>query len=146
MSEAALSDDIPLRLEQAVAVMGARGYPLTVSMLRTEIRKGRLIPVEVAGKFFVTPRQIRDLFTPCPVAPKALASTSAQAGGTSVPESPSPTSGSSEMERLRAAQAAALSSRRRPSESSQTTSPRNSRRQPSKPTAAVIRPSFSSPR
>lgn len=43
-----------MRLEEAVAVFG-RQLPISVAMLRTEIRKGRLTPALVAGKFFVTP-------------------------------------------------------------------------------------------
>lgn len=41
--------DAPMRLEEAVAVFG-RVLPISVAMLRTEIRKGHLIPAYVAGK------------------------------------------------------------------------------------------------
>jgi hypothetical protein len=60
----------------------------------TEIRKGRLAYSEVAGKLFTTPAAIRELFRPCPVAPKAPASTSEKEGPVEKP------SGSSVTDRL----------------------------------------------
>lgn len=76
--------DAPLRLEKAVAVFGQE-LPITVAMLRTEIRKGRLLPAKVAGKFFVTPNQLRALFIPCPAPAKAHASISEPIGSTRRP-------------------------------------------------------------
>lgn len=126
------ADDDPLTLTEAVAVFSDK-FPMTVSTLRTEIRRGRLTPAEVAGKHLVTPAQIKALFR-CPVTPKAPASTFGQDG----PKKVSSPSGSSETERLRAAQAAALSISRRPSASSASISPPSSRRRPARPTADVI--------
>jgi hypothetical protein len=134
-SPADWSEDAPLRLDEAVAVFGGL-LPITVPMLRTEIRKGRLTPAEVAGKFFVTPAQLKALFQ-CPAAPKARASTSAPEGGTTEPAKPSPTSMSSVTERLRSARAAALSSSRRQSEPLANISPPSSRRPPLRPTVAA---------
>lgn len=133
--------DAPMRLEEAVEALKGK-YPITVSMLRTEIRKGRLTPAVVAGKFFVTVAQIRDLFTPCPAEPKAHASTSEPGAQTGEQASRFLTSGSSVTERMRAAQAAALASNRRPNARSETTSPASSRRRSSKPTADVIQGRF----
>ena len=118
------SEDAPMRLDEAVAVFGS-DYPMTISTLRTEIRKGRLTPVEVAGKFFVTPSQIKALFQPCPPAPKAPASISARGGSTGELASAFRTSTSSATDRLNAAQAAARSACQKLKRPSATTSPRN---------------------
>lgn len=75
---AAWPDDAPMRLSEAVAIFG-RVLPISVPMLRTEIKKGRLTPSEVAGKFFVTPAQLKELFKPCPAAPRVRASISSNA-------------------------------------------------------------------
>jgi hypothetical protein len=131
-----IGDDTPLRLDEACALLnGRRGFPrdLKETTLRTEIRKGRLRPARVAGKFYVTPAQIKELFRPCPAEPKAPASTSDKDAPGAIP------SGSSVTERLRSARAAALASNRRPSGSSGTTSPASSRSRSSLPTADVIR-------
>lgn len=125
-------DTTPLRLEDAAEAMRARGFPVNLSMLRTEIRKGRLTPARVAGKFFVTPAQVRDLFTPCPAAPKAPASTSSR-------EPAGKPSGSSETERLRLAQAATLAACQMLSSGSASTScERRSGKAPAPPARNVI--------
>lgn len=111
--------DAAMRLEEAAAVFGL-DYPITVSTLRTEIRKGRLTPAKVAGTFTITPAQIRDLYKPCPAEPKALASTSSSAPAARP-------SGSSGMDRLSAAQAAARIAVERLKSRSPLTSPTNGR-------------------
>jgi hypothetical protein len=118
--------ETPMRLTTAVEVLrGEPGFPadLSMSMLKTEIRKGRLTPASVAGKFYVTPAQIRDLFQPCPAEPKARASTSSNVKA----EMPS---GSSVTEPMSGAQAAlqdALATLRRPSNATSRTSGRTAR-------------------
>lgn len=57
--------DEPLTLSEAIALFWPEG-PITISSLRTEIRNGRLTPGLVAGRFYVTPAQLRDLFRPIP--------------------------------------------------------------------------------
>jgi hypothetical protein len=66
--------DAALTLPEAVAVFSL-DYPITVSSLRTEIAAGRLTPSRVAGTFYITPAQIKALFT-CPALPKVRDSTS----------------------------------------------------------------------
>lgn len=97
------ADDEEMLLAEFIAVFYPRG-PLTVSSLRTEIRKGRLIPAQVAGKLFITPSTVRGLFrrsTPCPAPEKVCASTSAAAESIGAPAAPSPTPGSSSTDRER---------------------------------------------
>ena len=53
----------PLTPAKAVDVLGTE-LPLTVSMLRVEIRAGNLAHARVAGKLFVTADAVRDLFRP----------------------------------------------------------------------------------
>ena len=113
--------DAPMRLEEAVVVFG-RQLPISVAMLRTEIRKGRLTPAYVAGKFFVTPTQLKDLFKPCPVAPKAPVSTYARDASPG-PALGSQTPGSSATERMKSAQAATLMACQQLSGRSPNTSP-----------------------
>lgn len=113
------TDDEPMRLEEAVAIFASR-LPITVKLLRTEIARGRLVPARVAGKFFVTPRQLRDLFLPCPAPPKDPVSICARPAATALAAEPFPTPMSSVTARLRSARAAALASSRRPKANSET--------------------------
>ena len=101
------SDDDPMTLIEFATVFSLT-YPITVSAMRTEIGRGRLAASMIGGAYYVTPASVRALFL-CPVSPKARASTSAKGGPTPAPGRPSRTGGSSETERLRSAQAAALS-------------------------------------
>lgn len=130
------ADDAPMTLAEAVAVF-SDDYPMTVSTLRTEIRKSRLTPARVAGTLYVTPAQIKALFR-CPAMPKAPGSTSAGGGSTPAPARRSPTPTSSVMERDRLAQAAALTALAKLSGSSPNTSPRSGARRKAAPTADVI--------
>jgi hypothetical protein len=115
-------EDEPMRLDEAVAVFAGK-LPISVALLRTEIAKGRLVPARVAGKFFVTPAQLRELFRPCRVSPKVPASICAPADLILGPKPRSPTSTSSEMDRLKGAQDAALTACTRLSARSRATSP-----------------------
>lgn len=135
-------DDEPMTLKEIIAVFYPDG-PLTVASLRSAISAGRLTPSVVAGKHFITPAQLRALFTPlkvsrpCPAAQKDRASISAPAGSTPARASPSPTSTTSGTDRLRSAQAAAQSALGRLSKPLQNTSPRNGPRTPQSPSATV---------
>jgi hypothetical protein len=126
-----------MTLKEAVAVF-SRDLPITMPMLRTEIRKGGLPAVRVAGKFYVTPQQLRDLFKPCPVDQKDRGSISAGGASTAAAAARFQTSGSSEMERLKLAQATTLAACELLSNSSRSTSRRSlSHRAPGTSTPAV---------
>lgn len=86
-------------LAEAVARFFPHG-PLTVSSLRTEIRKGRLRVARVAGKYLVSESAIREMLETCRVNEKPRDSTSERAAPTEAP------SGLSSTDRLRSAQAA----------------------------------------
>jgi len=58
------ADDEALTLREAVALFFPDG-PLTISSLRREAAVGRLATARVAGKDFVTPQALKDLFKPC---------------------------------------------------------------------------------
>ncbi|CAH1657425.1 hypothetical protein CHELA1G11_13053 [Hyphomicrobiales bacterium] len=75
--------------------------------LRTEVRKGTLTLTRVAGKDFVTPSAIKEMLRLCRSDQKDHASMNAPHAATSRGKSPTRASGSSEMDRLRLAQAAA---------------------------------------
>ena len=131
-------DDEPMTLKEIIAVFYPDG-PLTVASLRSSIAAGRLTPSFVAGKHFITPAQLRELFRPqpCPDAPKVRASTSAPAGSIPVRANPSPTSTTLGTERLRSARAAAQSALARLSKPLPNTSPKNGPRPKSSPSATV---------
>jgi hypothetical protein len=114
------AEDDPLRLEEAVAIFAGR-LPITVALLRNEIAKGRLVPAKVAGKYFVTPLQLRELFRPCPAPPKVPGSICARPAAIRAPAAPCPTPISSVTARLNLARAAVLASSRRPKPNSSTT-------------------------
>lgn len=97
-------DDEPMTFQEYIAVFYPEG-PLTVATLRNEMYRGRLTPAMVAGRYFVTPAQVKGLFAPCLARQKVRGSTSAQ------PVSPaqglrSRKPGLSETERMKSAQAA----------------------------------------
>ena len=103
-------------LKEAVAALNIKG--LTVNSLRTEIRKGRLTPMRIAGKLVVSEQSLREMLVKCRDQESSRGSTSDE-GRTE------PQSGSSLMERERSAlnaSKAILKELRRPS---QTTSPKN---------------------
>ncbi len=79
------ADDEPMTLAEAVEVFFANG-PLTSSSLRTEIANGRLATAKVAGRYYVTPANLKALFEPrilpCPESQKAPAFTFARPGPT----------------------------------------------------------------
>lgn len=62
-----MSNDLPelIRLSDAAAELG-----LKVSSLRTEIKKGRLTPVEIAGRFYLTRESLGEMIERCRVKPK----------------------------------------------------------------------------
>lgn len=149
---ASWADDDKLTLKEAVALFYPRG-PVTLKTLRSAIAKGGLIPYDFAGKLWVTPAQMRALFRPreCPEPPKVRASISGKGASTRAPESRSPTSGTSETDRLTAAQDALRASLAPPSKPSPNTSSKSARLGPrsrprSIPTARVIPLRSSQPR
>lgn len=75
-----------ISLSEAAAELG-----LKISSLRTEIRKGRLTPVEIAGRFYLTRESLGEMIKACLVKPRGQDSTS---DDTRQPEHP----GSSSME------------------------------------------------
>jgi hypothetical protein len=135
--------DEQMMLQEYIAAFYPNG-PLTVTSLRTEINKGRLTFSEVAGKFFVTPAAVSALFRPkqCPDIPKGLGSISDRVGSITGQESASPMSTSSETDRLRKAQAVALTACQTLKKPSTPISPPNGRRRREQPSAEVIRPRF----
>ena len=99
LSEQTADLDTPLRMEQAVKL----GFPcggMTVSGLRREAAKGRLLIERIAGKDFVTLQAIKEMRARCRADPKVPASTAANAAVANQ-------SGSSSTERMKSAQAAA---------------------------------------
>jgi hypothetical protein len=74
-----VSETTPLRLADAVAIAFPRGG-MKVSGLRREIKRGRLACEKIAGKQFVTLRDIKQMRDQCRVEQKAPASTSVSAG------------------------------------------------------------------
>lgn len=55
---------------------GAAEIGLKVSSLRTEIRRGRLTPIEIAGKFYVTKKLLGDMVQACRAKPRGHDSSS----------------------------------------------------------------------
>ena len=99
IDRSAIGPDTPLRLDVAASIAYPDGS-MTVSGLRSEIRKGRLECERTAGKQYVTLGGIERMRQKCRDVPKVPASTSANAAAANP-------SGSSSTERLRSAQAAA---------------------------------------
>src|SRR5689334_12497976 len=75
MNAEALKDDDLVRLADAPALFFPCGG-VTLNTLRTEIRRGTLVPERIGGKYFVTPRAIREMRLSCraPVSRHALSS------------------------------------------------------------------------
>ncbi|MGB6399316.1 MAG: hypothetical protein WBF73_27100, partial [Bradyrhizobium sp.] len=99
IDRSAIGPDAPLRLDVAAAIAFPDGS-MTVSGLRNENRKGRLIFELIAGKQYVTLASIERMRQECRDAPKVPASTTANAAAAKP-------SGSSSTERMKSAQAAA---------------------------------------
>src|SRR5689334_16910351 len=91
---------IPIPLKKAVAIFFPEGG-VTVSTLRTEARKGRLVLERIGGKDFVTGEAIKKMRELCRTQPKASDSTPAG-------EKDAKPSGASGMERSKLALVAAL--------------------------------------
>lgn len=108
-----IGDDDPVRLSDAVDLFFPRGG-MSLSALRTEARKGRLVIERIAGKDFVTKRAINDMRARCRDRENRPASTF---GETATSES-----GSFETDNAMSAQDALRSRLSRPSENSRTTS------------------------
>jgi hypothetical protein len=110
-------DDEPMTLIEAVAVFFPEG-PLTVSSLRTEIANGRLATAKVAGRYYVTPANLKALFEPrtltCPESPKAPAFTFARPGPTGG-QAPSMSSATVEQKSALAAARMSLKALKKPS-------------------------------
>jgi hypothetical protein len=94
-----VSETAPLRLADAVAIAFPRGG-MTVSGLRREIKRGRLACEMIAGKQFVTLRDINQMRQQCRDVPRGPASIAESARA----ETPS---GSFSTERTKSALAAA---------------------------------------
>jgi hypothetical protein len=122
----------PLRLADAVRIAFPVGG-MTVSGLRREAARGRLVIERVAGRDFVTLAAIEEMRKLCRVRVKERACGSAPKGGTE-PASGRP-SGSSGTERMKRAQAAALATAERLRKRSPATSPQNTL--PSEPGAVI---------
>jgi hypothetical protein len=97
--------DTPLRLAVAVKIAFPNGA-LTVSGLKKEIERGRLIVEIIAGKMFVTLRAIEEMRRLCRVQRKGPGSTSAPSEDTETGGSRSDPLGSSETARSSSPQAA----------------------------------------
>jgi hypothetical protein len=110
----------PFPLARAVELF--LGPPWKVSSLRTEIRKGRLEAVRIAGKLAVTERAIKDMIVRCREKRKdrGYTSESGSIGRASI--------GSSETVDTKKAQDALLTTLRELSRPSPATSPRSTRR------------------
>jgi hypothetical protein len=70
-----INDDTPLRLREAARIAFPDGS-ISQNSLRREIYKGRLVPMLIAGKMYVTLRSIREMADRCLVAPKVRSSNS----------------------------------------------------------------------
>lgn len=129
------SDEDPMTLVEFATVFGADAlhpvFPITVSGMRTEINRGRLTATFVGGSYFVTPSSVKALFK-CHASPRGRGSTSAKDGSTTGAAKPSRTAGSSVTERVRSAQAAALSAWGTPNDNSPHTSRKSGTDQPPK--------------
>jgi len=82
------ADDELMTLAEAAALFLPNGSPLTVSSLRNAKRAGQLAFVTVAGKHLTTPRAVKVLVTPCPVAkpnrPASIIETTKEPGSSSI--------------------------------------------------------------
>ncbi len=65
-----VTDDTPLRLDQAVDIFFYEGSGITVSSLRREHKRGRLQVFTIAGKQFTTLAYLRQMMEACQVPSK----------------------------------------------------------------------------
>lgn len=65
-----VTDDTPLRLDQAVDIFFYEGSGITVSSLRREHKRGRLQVFTIAGKQFTTLAYLRQMMEACQEVPK----------------------------------------------------------------------------
>jgi hypothetical protein len=126
--------DTPLRLLDALNLAFPRGG-MTVSGLRREAAKGRLVIERIAGKDFVTQRAINEMRMLCRDQPKAPDCGLSQRSATRREGSYGAQHGSSEMGRVSAARAALELTARGLSVPCQSTSQKNT---PFHVTAGVI--------
>ena len=134
MSEAAAQPDTPLRLEQAVKLAFPFGG-MTVSGLRREAAKGRLVIERIAGKDFVTLQAINDMRARCRDQQRTQDCGSSLKSAINRESSFGAQHGSLETGRVKSARAALEATARALSERSPNTSPKNT---PSRETADVI--------
>lgn len=120
----------PYTLKQAVAIF--LGPPWTVSSLRTEIRKGRLVAERIAGKLAVTESAIARMRELCRESANRPASTSDTA-------TDEPQCGSSSDSDLNRAQAAAKATLQALKENSLPPLPRNTSRRKQRGASNVLR-------
>jgi hypothetical protein len=89
-----IANDTPLRLEVAAA-LAFPGGGMTVSGLRKEAARGRLVIERIAGRDYTTLAAIAKMRGQCRVQPKGLVSISYQPAETKLAASPEPPDGSS---------------------------------------------------
>src|SRR5260221_2183266 len=97
--------DTPLRLEHAVQLAFPCGG-MTVSGLRREVARGRLVIERIAGKDFVTLQAINEMRVKCRDVQKAQGSGLSQRNVTNKENSSGEQRGSSETDRVKSARAA----------------------------------------
>lgn len=114
-------DEEVMTLIEFEAVFRER-WPLTVAGLRNAINKGRLTASLVSGSYWITPAAVKAMFE-CPASTKAPASICEKAEPSKA--RPFRTDTSSATDRLRLAQAAALSAWTKPKSSLPPTSRRS---------------------
>lgn len=90
-----VTTDTPLRLDVAAA-LAFPGGGMTVSGLRKEAARGRLVIERIAGRDYTTLAAIGKMRGQCRVQPKGLASISCLPAETKPAASPAPLDGSSE--------------------------------------------------
>ena len=100
-----IGPDTPLRLAEAVKIAFPAGG-MTVSGLRREIARGRLVFEVIAGKQFTTLENIAGMRSKCRVQAKVLDSTSSRKADTATGESKIGPHGSSETAARASSQAA----------------------------------------
>lgn len=98
-----IGPDTPLRLAEAARIAFPNGA-LTVSGLRKEIERGRLVPEIIAGKTFVTLNAIKEMRRLCRVQAKVPASISSPNAAPETEVSGSDPAGSSAMDQQSSAQ------------------------------------------
>jgi hypothetical protein len=127
--------DAPLRLEQAVQIAFPLGG-MTVSGLRREAAKGRLVIEKIAGKDFVTLRAINEMREKCRDHQRAQDSGLNQKNATNKANLSGRQPGSSETDHIRSARAALEATAKALNKRSPTTSEKNTK----SPGSAVVIP------